>query len=118
MAEKQCPKCKMMIDKDATKCPHCRSTVGTSKSTWVVLCGIIFIVFLLWVGSSSQTDDKVILKDFFYHCMDTMPKNEGPLFCTQSALGRKFKFDDVEAILKQYVAEHPEQTKKKKTKPL
>ena len=76
----------------------------------------LFLIFVIFGSDKVQqqaTEDRVNLKDFMYHCLDTMPKNETQ-FCVQSALGRKFKFDDVEAVLKQYVAEHPEQQKKKK----
>jgi len=87
----------------------------TSKVSWAAfLIGVLLLIPLLWSGLSSQVDnDRQILKDFFYNCMDTMPKNESYQFCVQSALGRKFKFDDVEAVLKQYVAEEQQKKDKK-----
>ncbi len=112
MAEKQCPKCKMMIDNGATKCPHCRSTMGTSPA--VKLLAIVFVVFgvLYMIGSSSSPNDKEILKEFMYKCFDLYPNDAD--ICVHMALGRKFKYEDVEDILKQHIANHPQKKDKKK----
>lgn len=42
MVEKQCPDCKMMIDKAAKVCPHCRKRQGTS--TGVIILAVIFVL--------------------------------------------------------------------------
>ncbi len=42
---KQCKKCRSVIDKRATKCPHCRSTQGFFRKTGKVL-GITFLIFV------------------------------------------------------------------------
>jgi hypothetical protein len=52
MAEKQCPSCKMMIDKGAKVCPHCRKKFGLSWPLKIFL--ILFALFL--IGKLSAPD--------------------------------------------------------------
>ncbi|GEM_PF-4094550 len=58
MAEKQCPKCKMMIDQGATKCPHCRSTVGTSMGTWII-AGILVLFLISFMSGVSKNSSSI-----------------------------------------------------------
>jgi hypothetical protein len=50
MKEKQCPSCMMVINKDATKCPHCRKKLGLA---WPFK--IFIVLAILWaIGYSSS----------------------------------------------------------------
>jgi hypothetical protein len=50
MAEKQCPDCKMMIDKSARVCPHCRKRFGLTLCAKMTLAFFAFIVLAYLVN--------------------------------------------------------------------
>ena len=52
MAEKQCPSCRMMIDKRAKACPHCRKKFGM---TWPLKIFLLLFALVL-IGKLSTPD--------------------------------------------------------------
>jgi hypothetical protein len=59
MAEKQCPSCKMMIDKDAKVCPHCRRKFGPTKPVKYFLIFILFICIISVVSEYNKNNTPV-----------------------------------------------------------
>ena len=60
MAEKKCPACKMMIDKGAKICPHCRKKFGVSGCGLLVV--VIFVLFMIGIISAINTVQNVSQK--------------------------------------------------------
>lgn len=63
MAEKQCPSCKMMINKDAKVCPHCRKKFGLGwpeKISLVLILGLVgYLISLSGDTSYTPTEDSI-----------------------------------------------------------
>ena len=59
---KQCPKCREWIDKQATKCPHCRSKQPPPAWAYAVGLGTVILIIALCAGilnsSSHPTGDQ------------------------------------------------------------
>lgn len=53
MAEKQCPACKMMIDKKAKVCPHCRKKFGLTWPAKIFLA-LIILGFIGYLSGPSK----------------------------------------------------------------
>ena len=63
MAQKQCPDCKMMIDKDAKVCPHCRERLGTSTGVKILAVILILMLFGFISSLSHQPSPKIYTQE-------------------------------------------------------
>ncbi len=60
MAEKKCPSCKMMIDKGAKICPHCRKKFGMSGCGLFIIA--VFVLFMIGIISAINTGQHISQK--------------------------------------------------------
>ena len=56
--KKRCYKCKEMIDKEAKKCPHCKTKQPTLLGVIVVVFMFVCIGFMIWAFSLGGSSDK------------------------------------------------------------
>lgn len=94
MSEKVCMHCGMAIPKNVSRCWYCGKKMPTSIATKITLVLLLFVLLSIIIGYWDHKREKEALQSTMQKCLQLYPNDAD--ICVRMALGRGFKFDDVE----------------------